>query len=324
MLTYRTAWAVLVAAVSGLLLSAAEIRADIIYVGNTGNNTVTVINNGVTSTIPTGSVTPFSLAVDGNNTIYIGNDTNTVYTVTPGGTVTPFFQGGRTDQFVSLASDGNGNVYFLNSPGQSILKATPGGSVTPFASVVNPQALAFFQGTPFVLTGHQIVNLATGAVIFIGNAGGVFTPTASLAIDGKGNFYTQTGNNAAEVVKFFPTGASDTSFLYDIFPNGNYGLAFGSNGFLYDAVNNNPPGYHQPVAPSSTVVELDPVNGNVVNTLTGFDDPGPIVILASSPNAAAAPEPSSLVLLGSAAVTLATGWFRGRRRPRAARDNDKP
>ncbi len=291
-----------------------------IYVGNTANNTVTVINDGVTSTISTGSVVPYSLAVDGNNNLYVANDTSTVYRVTPGGTIAPFFQGGGTAVFVSLAADGNGNVYFLNAPGQSILQATPGGAVTPFASVANPQALAFANGVPFVLTGHQIVNLSNLGVIPIGNGGGVFTPTASLAIDGAGNFYTQTGNNAAEVVKFSPTGAADTSFLYDTFPLGNYGLAFGSNGLLYDAVNANPPGYHQPVAPSTTVVELDPATGHVVGTLTGFDDPGPVFI-APSPSAAAVPEPSGLALLGSAAVALAAGWARraGRRLTRRNR-----
>ncbi len=287
--------------------------ADTIYVGNLGNNTVTVIDNGVTSTISTGNVAPTALAVDASNNLYIANGTNTIYQITPGGSIAAFYNGGRTAQFVSMAADSTGNVYFVDFAGQRVLQATPGGTVSQYASLAgygnlgSPQAMAFNQGTAFVLLGHYIVNLTTASALQIANGGGVFSPVASLAIDKDGNFYTQSSNRASEVQKFSTTGSP--IWVHDTYPNGNYGLAFGSNGALYDAINANPPGYGGSNPPSTIVQLLDPVTGGVVGTLDGFDDPGPIFIQLGP----AAPEPTGLTLLGIGGFILAAWEWRRKR-----------
>lgn len=183
--------------------------------------------------------TPYGLAIDAANNLYVGEYTNhAIRKITPAGVVTtiagngtPGFQNGtgtgaKFNQPVGLAVDASGNIFVGDYINNVIRKITPAGVVTTFAGSGNP-LLADGTGTsasfygPFALafntTGdlivadylnHSIRKITTAAVVttIAGN-------TTSGNMDGTGT--AARFNRPAQ----FAIDASNNIFICDAFNN---------------------------------------------------------------------------------------------------------
>lgn len=317
--------------VLGLCLTAVlPTRADYLYVGNTGNNTVDKVDlsNGSITPLPiTLNNAPTGLAVDGSGDVFVSTSQQ-VYEVTPGGNVSTVFAPGNNPSIYGLAVDSAGNLYIDEFYSGNIFQAPAGGgSVTLFASDYNysnnsatsfPAALGVGNGNLYVLdnpTGRQdrIGIVSNGGVNPI-NSG--LPPTGavpnSLAFDPTtGNVFTVSGSAVIEVAS---NGTGNYSQFF--YPNINYalgGLAMGSNGILYVVET---PAQNRNVT-ANEVLELNASTGALEGTIGGFSVPVPIAF-ETTPGATAAPEPSSLVLFCIGCISFAFGWHRRRRGGRLA------
>ncbi len=141
----------------------AATSAGTVYVADTGNHTIRVMNTSggvgtlAGSTGQTGSADgtgssalfayPAGLALDGGGNVYVADhDNNVIRKIAPGGSVTTFAGaaglagsadgvGGaaRFNDPTAVAVDGSGNVFVADAGNSTIRKITPGGSVTTFA-----------------------------------------------------------------------------------------------------------------------------------------------------------------------------------------------
>jgi hypothetical protein len=113
---------------------ASTARADTLYVGNYGNNTV------VEMSTPSGTITPFvstnvpsGLAFGGGSLYVTDFGANTVSKANPSTGASTLFASisGPT----ALAFDSSGNLFVASYYNNEVYEVTPGGTVTPFASV---------------------------------------------------------------------------------------------------------------------------------------------------------------------------------------------
>jgi sugar lactone lactonase YvrE len=290
-----------VALMAAVMLALGKTRADILYVSNSGDGTVSqVASNGTVSPFASGFTSPQGLVFDSSGNLYVANLSNTVSKVPPtGGTGSTYFTGGSNQKFVGLALDSSGNLYLADSQtGQVVKVAPPGVTGTVFSRGYNmPSGLALDGSANLFVADQQTDKITkvppTGGngTVFVNNMG--LNAPIGMAFDGSGNLYV--ANSATNsVLEVTPGGAVSTFATGFSTPEG---LAFDSSGNLYVVNNGN-----------NTVSMVTP--GGAVSTFaSGFNVP---TFIAIRPQAT--PEPSSLALLGMAAGAMAGyGWWSRRR-----------
>jgi hypothetical protein len=112
--------------------------AGMLYVGNSGDDTVSEVNPaGMVTTFATGFFGPDGLAFDSAGNLYVANIlNNTVSKVTPAGLVSTFASGFK--QPLGLAVDAAGNLYVANSDNGTVsMVPEAGGMPSTFASGFN-------------------------------------------------------------------------------------------------------------------------------------------------------------------------------------------
>lgn len=248
----------LTASVAGLLLGGfpAAGRADILYVANSGNNTIAkVTSSGVSSVFASSGLSkPTGVAFDRAGNLYVANSGNdTIVKFTPGGVGSVFANSGLSAPH-GLAFDNAGNLYVANTGRNKILKFTPKGVGSDFASfrgLDGPLGLAFDStGNLYVANARtrqgefgigkpRLFGEGVGSIekFSPGGVGSVFAITdlhvpVGLAFDRAGNLFAANSNNGT-IVKITPVGAGSRFAVRGMsLPKG---LAFDSAGDLYAA-----------------------------------------------------------------------------------------
>ncbi len=209
-----------------------------LYVGNTGDNTVSKVTPaGVKSTFASTLDGPFALAFDAAGNLYVANSGNNIVSeVTPAGVVSTFATG--LDFPYGLAFDSAGNLYVANLGNNTVTELSPAGVAvkTLATSGFNgPSGLAFDSlGNLYVanLNGESVSEVTPAGVVST-FASGIDGPTA-LAFDAAGNLYvsrftrgTVSQVTPAGVVSPFASGFSapwglafDAGNLYVANPDG--------------------------------------------------------------------------------------------------------
>ena len=140
----------LLSAVAMIAVPAAPVRADFLYVSNTGDNSIAKFTpgGGAGSVFANSGLSgPFGIAFDSAGNLYAANYfANTIEKFTPGGIGSVFASSGLNHP-VGLAFDKAGNLYVANQNNSpSIEKFTPGGSSSVFATTGlsnTPEGIAF-------------------------------------------------------------------------------------------------------------------------------------------------------------------------------------
>lgn len=227
-------------------LASGTTRADILYVTNSGNNTIEKFTSGGVGSVfaNTHLDAPAALAFDGAGNLYAANQDlanpggNSIARFTPGG-VGSVFVGSGLDQPYGLAFDRGGNLYTTNAT--NIERLTPSGVGSVFASTGLNNALGLaFDNAGNLYAANQgnstIERFTPGGVASVFASTGLNQPTG-IAFDRAGNLYVaNSGDNTIE--KFTPRGVGST--FVDTGLTGPaeviQSLAFDSAGNLYVAV----------------------------------------------------------------------------------------
>ena len=169
--------------------------------------------SGVTSTFASGLASPFGLAIDHNNNLFVGTDTG-IQKITAGGVVSTYSSNANVADGNSLAIDTTGNLFVLTSI-HGVEKIATNGTVSYFAGNAGYQSLAFNSaGDLFGLAvSGAIKEIATNGVALSSGPTNVVTglpSTQTMAADKNGNlFVLNFGNytpNSGSVFEF----AADT------------------------------------------------------------------------------------------------------------------
>jgi DNA-binding beta-propeller fold protein YncE len=256
----------------------------------------TVAADGTVTTFAAGLNAAYGLAFDASGSLYVAIGSNTIDRITLGGTQSTFatLPSGYDPQ--GLAFDSSGNLYVSNgySPG-IITKITPSGIQSTFAAgqgLAQPWDLAFDRSGNLYASnyGNATISKITpgGSVSTFATLPSSYGPTG-LAFDSAGDLYV--GGNDGGVAPYgtideISPGGTVTTFLSGgvLYPTG---LAFDSSDGMYAA---NWSGTIYTITPGGTVRTLASAGG------TGRGDMAMVV--------APSPEPSSIVLLASAAGLL--------------------
>jgi sugar lactone lactonase YvrE len=229
------AWLLLVALI-------ASSQADILYVSNSGNNTIQKFTSaGVGSVFAnTGLASPSGLAFDVAGNLYVANaGANTIVRFTNG--VGAIFANGVGSTLLTprgLAFDSTGLLlYAANQGGASIYKFDSAGNPTLFTSGISgnlssPRSLAFDSaGNVFAASfGNDTIQKFSSKGVR--TVFGVPTAPFGLAVDSAGNLYV-SAFFANAIYKYTKDGFS-SSFASSGLSNPG-GLAFDSAGNLYAA-----------------------------------------------------------------------------------------
>jgi hypothetical protein len=175
-----------------------------------GGTIVKLGPDGTRSTFASGAGLPFSIAIDGQNTLFVSNWDD--------GSIFKFTSDGRRSTFATteigatvLACDQAGNLFAGVPNKNTIYKFGPAGNRTVFAAGIQVQALAFDQAGDLFAADYQ------GAV-FKFTPDGAKTTFAkrsqalnSIAIDTEGNLFA-TNFTAGSILEFAPNG-TERAFL---------------------------------------------------------------------------------------------------------------
>ncbi len=174
----------------------------------------------------------------------------------------------------SVAIDGAGNAYVVDSANSQVLKITPGGTPTPLLT-----ALALPSGVAVDGTGDVfITNTGSGQITKVTPAGvqttispaGLLSPTG-IAADGSGNlFVVDSGNNRA--VEIRPSGVQ-TTLTSEL--NQAFGIAVDGAGNVFIADTNNNRIVEVPFGKAQVVV---PVSGLYLPSDVKVDAAGDLFI----------------------------------------------
>jgi len=277
-------------AVIGALMSGATTRGSVAYVTDYNDGTIRQVpdGGGASTLFASGLVAPEGITFTPTGTLYVDNQhSGVIDSVSPTGVITPFVTISGNHGLAGLTSDGQGNLYVSVQNIGVVDKITPAGMISTYATGVDtPQELAFnASGELFVATSGVSAKVPAGG----GTAStfGSYSQAVGVAVDSAGNVYASQLLKS-KIEEFSPTGA-DLGLYATSTPNGI--LMFDASGSLL-------------VAPEGTTVDAVPPGGGTASAYaTGFSWSSYIAI-------APTPEPSSLGLLGIAAVAMR----RGRRR----------
>ena len=292
-------------ALSLLLLAAPGTgQADIVYVTDSGSDTIEEFNSAGTGTIfataSSGLSTPQGLAIDGAGNLYVANEgNNTIEKFDSSGNGTVFASSGLNNPGF-LCFDSSGHLYVLNGDG-TIEKFDSTGNGSLFASIgLNIDSGITCDGSGNVYVVSDLLphsELTVRKIDSNGNASTFysillippypFLASGGIAFDGNSNLYVAadpfSGLNARSGVieRINSVGAGSPFTSSGASPFG--ALAFGSDGDLY--------------AVSGSIIEEFDSSGNGTLFASGlFDDVGIAV--------EAVPEPSAAMLLAAALITL--------------------
>jgi sugar lactone lactonase YvrE len=230
---------------------------------------------------------PLGLALDGSGNLYVANaGNNTIEEFNSSGVGSVFATSGL-DYPVGLAFDSSGNLYVANAGNNTIEEFNSNGTGSVFATASSgldlPGGLAFdSSGNLYVANENTVEEFNTNGVgsVFATAASGINNPYGLAFYDG--NLYVANGGSA-DILKIKPDGTSSV-FTSTNLVSEPIGLTFDSSGNLY--VGNNG---------DADILKVNS-SGNVSVFASGLGDAR---FLADQ-----VPEPSSLLLLGLAAVSL--------------------
>jgi hypothetical protein len=219
------------------LLSQMRVHADLIYVSNSGNNTIARFDaDGQGTVFASGLRNPQGLAFDDDGNLYVANSgNNTIVRFNPAGQSTVFANSGLSSPR-GLAFDDGGNLYVANSGNNTIARFDVGGHGTVFANtgLANPFSLVFDSlGNLYVSNyGNNTIErfdaTGSGTVFLAFPPWGIQGPQG-LAIDGSDNLYV-VSRVTAQILKFDASGNGSWFGGSAYFGSG---LAFDSSGNLF-------------------------------------------------------------------------------------------
>jgi len=299
---------------AGLLAVAAH--ADILYVTNSGLNTISRVDEtaGSVSTFATGLNDPFGIVLAPNGNFYVANQANlgigTISQVTPNGVVTTFATIGLAPD--GLAVDGSGNLYVANfgSGTISIVPTTGSNAGVPstYASgLTEPIGVTFSpNGTMYVTEqGGSIETISTSgsAALF----GTIAENPTGMAFDSASNLYV-SGLSNGDIYEYPHAGGGPNTFATSF--TDPEGLVFDSAGDLVVANL----GTGNGGGSSSSEITILYSNGTFDKDITGFSDPAYIVALSGTStvtpsagaNGAIEPNTPQAVVTGSSIGFTAT------------------
>jgi sugar lactone lactonase YvrE len=269
--------------------------ADTLYVSESTNNTVSIINTSTDAINNIGSSeylnTPTGLAFNSAGDLFIAN-----YATPNGGFIEEYDPTTQTfSRFASglanpdgLAFDSAGDLYVANYIGGTITEFAAGSSVgTTYASgLINPNGIAIDKfGDLYVGLGNglnAIARIAPGGATTVFDTSGTGTSKPNgLTFGPDGNLYVANyGNSTVEKVA---TDLSGSTFIPSGLDN-PIDVAFDSTGDLFVTNYSN-----------DTVTEYNPA-GQLINTFDTTDICGP-TFETFGPGSLAVPEPSTYALL---------------------------
>ena len=230
------------------------------YIYGVGVGPEIVFDPGTQTTVGSGLISPFGVAVDAAGNVYIAdNSNNRVVEVPAGGGAQTTVASGLNYPY-GVAVDGAGNVYISDTLNNGRVVEVPagGGAQTTVGSGLHlPHGLAV-DGAGNV----YIADTSNNRVVEVPAGGGAQTTVASgldkpvgVAVDGAGNVYiADTGNN--RVVEVPAGGGAQTTVASGF--NSPFGVAVDAAGNVYIADNFN----------NGRVVEV-PAGGGAQTTIVG-------------------------------------------------------
>jgi sugar lactone lactonase YvrE len=214
----------LLVAVTVTLLGSNRAGASSLFVGNSGDNTITRFDNaGNPTTFARGLNAPTGLAFDAGGNLYVANQfANSIEKFSPMGVDLGSFATSGMASPTGLAFDAAGNLYVANTGNGTIRKFSPTGiDLGNFATGLNfPEGIAFDRaGNLYVANNGGGINGSSTIHEFspTGTDLGNFATTGlssvyGLAFDATGNLYA-ANNLSGTVRKFSATGTDLGNFV---------------------------------------------------------------------------------------------------------------
>jgi sugar lactone lactonase YvrE len=207
-----------------------------------------------------GFSSPRGVGLDGAGNLYVVNDGDAIYQITPAGVKTKVSPGIHSP--LSLALDGAGHLDTSDKTTNSIYKIAPSGAQVLLTTLSSaPDGLAVDgEGNVYATQlGNGLITMTTPAGVTTTIASGINGPTG-IAIDPAGNLYYAVFNDNT-IVQQTPSGAPT---IWPA-PSQPYGLAldFGGNLFYSSSANSNVYRFGRSVPP---VFAFATTNGGATST----------------------------------------------------------
>jgi sugar lactone lactonase YvrE len=331
----------------GLLLTVAgiatagSIQAGDLIVVDRVNGTLDDVNptTGASFVIASGFSNPQGLAINSQGYMFVSDiGTQTIYQVTPNGTVTTYSGSGvgtgtALNRPFEMAFNASGTLYVVDGAtsdttniiaiaangNRTVVAANNGSSTNVFAQALNGLTIDPTSGNLYAstATGNTIYQVTPGGSVSTVYSNSSLFPQG-LAFDSGNILFANGGFNPA-IYEVDPTTQSATLVSNDFTPGSSdlFGVAVGGTGTIYAT---------SIASPLEVIYSIDPANGNaniiagngVGGTTFGAPAYGIDVYPNLSPDVSAVPEPSTIVLAGIAALMLAGHPWLKRKEARAA------